>query len=178
MSHSTQDESRGMRRNDKVINIAIYIFRNSQLFRIVLSFPCFARIVYTIPKAGHVFSNQINDSTKNIYGTHDLSQYSTANRVCVGYPTGMKWAQTTWNLHGQRKNFALGTQRDLYSTCSPWGFALGVTHIFSVRIGGNANFRVFSPTCWYPQRKTLVLGVLPNGMAQRECFRASVEYRL
>ena len=56
----------------------------------------------------------------------NLSPYSTGYWVCVGYKTQMKSTQKkTWNVHGQREKFAFGTQRNLYSTDSRWGFALG-----------------------------------------------------
>ena len=41
----------------------------------------------------------------------------------------MKLTQKTWNVHDQRKNFALETQHNLYFTDSRWGSALGETHI-------------------------------------------------
>ena len=41
----------------------------------------------------------------------------------------MKYTQTTWNVHAQRENFALGIQHNLYSTGFGWRVALG----------GNAN---------------------------------------
>ena len=47
-------------------------------------------------------------------------------------------------------------------------------------VGGNANLRVHVgskiPTCWYPQRKILALGVLPNANPQRQGFCVAVEY--
>ena len=55
-----------------------------------------------------------------------LSPYSTANCVHFSYSTQVKVTQTTWNLHGQCENFALGTQHNLYSTCFRMGFALGL----------------------------------------------------
>ena len=51
------------------------------------------------------------------------------------------------------------------------GVGLGGKANFSVCVGGKA-------TCWYPQREILASGVLPNTMAQRECFHIAVEYRL
>ena len=39
------------------------------------------------------------------------------------------------NVHCQRDNFALGTQCNLYSTDSPWGFLLGVTQILGLALG-------------------------------------------
>ena len=55
----------------------------------------------------------------------EWSPYSTGNRVHVGYPMQMKSTPKKLNVHGQRKRFALRTQRNLYSTGSRWGFALG-----------------------------------------------------
>ena len=68
----------------------------------------------------------------------------------------MKSTHKKRNVNGQCEKFVLGTQRDLYSTCSRWGFAVGVKQIlafalgvcgggktnFSVRVGGKANFSV------------------------------------
>ena len=60
-----------------------------------------------------------------MYALHlfHLNPYST------GFTLGnkRKWNQhkKTWNVHGQRENFAFGTQRNLYSTDWRWGFALG-----------------------------------------------------
>ena len=71
-----------------------------------------------------------------------LSPYSTGNRVRVGYPSRMKSTHKKRNVHGQRKRFAFGTQRNLYSTGSRWGFALGDTK--NVR-HPTQNI----PTCWY-----------------------------
>ena len=39
----------------------------------------------------------------------------------------MKSTQKTLNVYGQREHFGFGTQRNLYSTDSHWGFALGDT---------------------------------------------------
>ena len=47
----------------------------------------------------------------------------------------MKSSQKTWNVHGQRKIFVLGTQRNLYSIGVGWGFALGLTQILSFASG-------------------------------------------
>ena len=49
---------------------------------------------------------------------HNLSPYSTENCVCVSHQMQMKFTQTTCNLHGQREDFAFGTQCNLYSTDS------------------------------------------------------------
>ena len=43
----------------------------------------------------------------------------------------MKSTPKKWNVQGQRNNFALGTQRNIYSSDSCWGFALGVTQILA-----------------------------------------------
>ena len=47
----------------------------------------------------------------------------------------MNSTQKKRNVHGQRKNFALGTPCNLYSTDSCWGFALGVTQILGLALG-------------------------------------------
>ena len=47
----------------------------------------------------------------------------------------MKSTQKTENVHGQCENFALGIQRDLYSTDSCQGFALGVTLVLLFALG-------------------------------------------
>ena len=39
------------------------------------------------------------------------------------------------NVHGQRQNFALGTQRNLYSTVLHLGFASGETQILGLALG-------------------------------------------
>ena len=57
-----------------------------------------------------------------------LSPYSIGNWVCVGYQTQMKSTQKKRNVHGQRKNFAFGTKRNLYSTDLRLGFAFGNTN--------------------------------------------------
>ena len=48
-----------------------------------------------------------------------------ANEICT----------KKWNVHGQRKKFAFGTQRHLYSTDWRWELASGVTQILAL---GNA----------------------------------------
>ena len=50
----------------------------------------------------------------------------------IGYPTQMKSTQKIWNVHAQHKEFAFGTQRNLYSTDLRWGFALGKTQILGL----------------------------------------------
>ena len=57
------------------------------------------------------------------------------NWVCIGHQTQMKSTQKKCNVHCQRENFALGTQRNLYFTDLRWGLALGVTHILSLAFG-------------------------------------------
>ena len=61
-----------------------------------------------------------------------------------------------------------------------------IFHLRALRVcvRGNANCRVHVggkifeiPTCWYPQRKILTLGILPNANLQREGFCVAVEYR-
>ena len=80
----------------------------------------------------------------------------------------MKSTPIKWNVHGQRRNFAFGTQRNLYSTDSRWGFALGVTQI---SVFSDTNMLVF-PT------RNFALKVLANARTQREWFCVAVESRL
>ena len=47
----------------------------------------------------------------------------------------MKLTPKKKNVHDQCENFALVTQRNLYSTDSRWGFALGVTQILGLALG-------------------------------------------
>ena len=51
-----------------------------------------------------------------------------------------------------------------------------------VGVGGNTNLRdcVGSkiPTCWYPQRKILASGALPNANPRRQVYCVAVGYRL
>ena len=47
----------------------------------------------------------------------------------------MKLTQKKWNAHGQRENFAFGTQRNLYSTDSRLGLASGETQILGFALG-------------------------------------------
>ena len=61
-----------------------------------------------------------------------LTPYSTEKRD----PTRMESTHSKKrNVHGQRENVALGTQRNLYSTDSRWGFALGIAHILGLVLG-------------------------------------------
>ena len=44
--------------------------------------------------------------------------------------------QREWNRHERNEIYiALRTQRDVYSTCSRWGLAVGVTHILAFALG-------------------------------------------
>ena len=47
----------------------------------------------------------------------------------------MKLSPKKLNVCGKRENFALGTQRNLYSIGSLWGFALGVTQLLCFALG-------------------------------------------
>ena len=64
----------------------------------------------------------------------DLSPYSTENwdptRNEINSETNKKR-----NVYAQGKNFAFGTQRNLYSTDLRTGFALGVTQILKFALG-------------------------------------------
>ena len=46
----------------------------------------------------------------------------------------MKFTPKKLNVHGQRKDFALGAQCNLYSTDLRWGFALGVILGFALGV--------------------------------------------
>ena len=60
------------------------------------------------------------------------------------------------------------------------------TYIPLARVGGFAlgdakNLRLLTqkiPTCWYPQRKILASGALPNANPRCQVFCVAVEYRL
>ena len=86
--------------------------------------------------------------------------------------------KSTWPT----QEFCVGTQRDLYSTCSHWGFALGVTQIlaFVLRVmqilvfldtnmlvspGGISNAKL---SCW---------GYCPTRRPNASVFGVAVEYR-
>ena len=76
---------------------------------------------------GTILGDRLPDNVINLLTL--LSPYSTGNWVCVGCPTPTKLTWTTWNVHAQRENFALVTQRHLYSTDWRRGLASGVTQI-------------------------------------------------
>ena len=100
-----------------------------------------------------------------------LSPNSTANWARVGQTTRMKWAQTTWNVHGQRENVALGTQRNLYSIGLLWGFALGVRQILCFASGVRQNLAFLDTNMLVYPTQNFALGVLSN--ATREVLRCS-----
>ena len=60
------------------------------------------------------------------------------------------------------------------------------TYIPLTRVGGFAlgdakdlrHLKQKIPTCWYPQRKILASGTLPNAKPRRQVFCVTVEYRL
>ena len=70
----------------------------------------------------------------------------------IFHQTQMKSTQKTWNVHGQRKKFAFGTQCNLYSTDLRLGFVSGVTQILGLASGVKQIFafldtnRLVSPT--------------------------------
>ena len=64
-----------------------------------------------------------------------ISPYSTGNGVRVGYPMRMKSTKKKRNVHGQRKKFAFGTQRHLYSTDWRRGLASGITQFLGLASG-------------------------------------------
>ena len=55
----------------------------------------------------------------------------------------MKSTQKTRKVHGQCKSFALGTQHNLYSTDSRWGFALGDAKKFALPNAKDTNMLVY-----------------------------------
>ena len=90
-------------------------------------------------------------------GVGGYSPYSTEKRD----PTPMKSTR-----------FALGTQRDLYSTCSCWGLALGVKQILAFAYGVTQILAFLD---------TNILNSHIGGLDQREAttqeFCVAVEYR-
>ena len=62
------------------------------------------------------------------------------------------------------------------------GFCVRANTNFKFCVGGDANLRVCVgskiPTCWYPQRKILVSGALPNANPRCQVVCVAVEYRL
>ena len=60
-----------------------------------------------------------------------LSPYSTEKRD----PKRIKSTHTKINVHSQPKQFAAGTQSNLYSTNLRWGFTLGIRQIFGLAMG-------------------------------------------
>ena len=62
------------------------------------------------------------------------------------------------------------------------GFCVRANAKFKFCVGCGANLRVCIgskiPTCWYPQRKILASGALPNANPRRQVFCVAVEYRL
>ena len=72
------------------------------------------------------------------------------------------------------RKFRVGTQRNLYSTGLRLGFASGKKQLLGFALGENAkNWRHLTqkiPTCWYPQRKSLASGLLPNANPRRQNF--------
>ena len=81
-------------------------------------------------------------------------------KLCPRWLYPMQVTQTTWNLHGQGKNFALLTQRNLYSTDLRWVFTLGVTQILAfldtdMLVYPKQNFALGVCVGQYPQREIL-----------------------
>ena len=56
--------------------------------------------------------------------------------------------------------------------------------VLGLCVRANANFKFcvwgegLAPRCWYPQRKVLASGALPNANPRRQVFCVAVEYRL
>ena len=80
-------------------------------------------------------------------------------------------------VHGQRKNFAFGTQRNLYSTDLRWGFALGVTQILKFVLGVMQILAFLDNNMLAFPTRNFALGVSANARTQRACFCVAVEYR-
>ena len=72
------------------------------------------------------------------------------------------------------RKFCVGTQRKLYSTGLHLDFASGKTQLIGFASGKNAknwcHLTQKIPTCWYPQRKSLASGLLPNANPRRQNF--------
>ena len=75
--------------------------------------------------------------------TKSLSPYSTGNEVRVGHLTHMKFTHKKRNVHGQHKKFAFGTQCNLYSTGSYWGFCISSRENFASPNARETNMLVF-----------------------------------
>ena len=109
---------------------------------------------------------------------------------------GLRWLQNAKEINTKNMKCTCPTpaptpeaQRHLYSTDWRRGLTSGVTQITpDVRVF-TPDARVFTPdvrvcvgckipTCWYPERKILALGALPNANPRRQVFCVLVEYRL
>ena len=117
-----------------------------------------------------------------------LSPYSTRNCFCVDYQIRGKSAQTTWNVHAQRKDPTPGTQRNLYSTgngvrvCYPTQRNLHKKN--EMYMADARNWRHLTqkiPTCWYPcvrWRRSAISCVRWCKSSRRQIFCVLVEYGL
>ena len=90
----------------------------------------------------------------------------------------MKSTYTKLNVHGQRQNFVLGTQRNLYSTDLHLGFASGETQILGFALG-------VTQMLWLQDTNMLVsptqisgVGSIAQRQTRRQGFCVAVEYRL
>ena len=95
--------------------------------------------------------------------------------------TGLRWVPDANEIYTKNmkctcptRKFCVGTQRNLYSTGLRLGFASGKTQLLGFASGKNAkNWRHLTqkiPTCWYPQRKSLASGLLPNANPRHQNF--------
>ena len=87
----------------------------------------------------------------------------------------MKSTQKIGNVHAQRKKFAFGTQRNLYSTDLHLGLALGVTQILGLASGVSMFWdtkMLVAPT------RNSGVGGLDQRKAITRIFCVAVEYRL
>ena len=91
----------------------------------------------------------------------------------VGYPMRMGLTQTTCNVNAQRDNFALGTQHNLYSTCSRWGFVFGVTQILAFALGVMQILEVLDTIMLVSPRKISCWGIAQRDGPTRVFSRRS-----
>ena len=95
--------------------------------------------------------------------------------------TGLRWVPDANEIYTKNmkctcptRKFCVGTQHNLYSTGLRLGFASCKTQLLGFASGKNAeNWHHLAqkiPTCWYPQPKSMALGLLPNANPRRQNF--------
>ena len=103
--------------------------------------------------------------------------------------TGLRWVPDANDIYTKNmkctcptRKFCVGTQRNLYSIDWCRGLASGLTQTLGLASGvWRRVTQIFTfqiPTCWYPQRKILASGAVPNARSGRQVFCVLVEYRL